>query len=258
MSITSSDAKIAVEFRDVSFEINHRLLVSKLNLQINQGEALILLGRSGSGKTTTLKLINHLLKPTQGEVSVQGLSTNDWDVIKLRRSIGYVIQETGLFPHFNVAENIGIVPSLEKWPSKKIKIRVHEMLDLVGLEPTKFAERYPHQLSGGQKQRIGVARALAADPPILLMDEPFGALDPITRLELQQQFQYLQRQLGKTVIFVTHDIQEAFFLASRIGLMYEGSLVALGTKREFIQSQHGEAKAFLACLTAAHHWEHNN
>jgi osmoprotectant transport system ATP-binding protein len=132
------------------------------------------------------------------------------------------------------------------------------MLDLVGLEPTKFAERYPHQLSGGQKQRIGVARALAADPPILLMDEPFGALDPITRLELQQQFQYLQRQLGKTVIFVTHDIQEAFFLASRIGLMHEGNLVALGTKREFIQSQHAEAKAFLACLTAAHHWEHNN
>ncbi|MFB2645767.1 ATP-binding cassette domain-containing protein [Raphidiopsis sp. BLCC-F218] len=258
MSITSSNAKIAVEFRDVSFEINHRLLVSKLNLQINQGEALILLGRSGSGKTTTLKLINHLLKPTQGEVCVQSLSTNDWDVIKLRRSIGYVIQETGLFPHFNVAENIGIVPSLEKWPSKKIKIRVYEMLDLVGLEPTKFAERYPHQLSGGQKQRIGVARALAADPPILLMDEPFGALDPITRLELQQQFQYLQRQLGKTVIFVTHDIQEAFFLASRIGLMHEGNLVALGTKQEFIQSQHAEAKAFLACLTAAHHWEHNN
>lgn len=246
----SSDGKIAVEFRDVSFEINHRILLSKLNLEINQGEALILLGRSGSGKTTTLKLINHLLVPTQGEVFVQGLSTNKWDVIKLRRSMGYVIQETGLFPHFNVAENIGIIPSLEKWPAKKIKTRVYEMLDLVGLEPTRFVHRYPHQLSGGQRQRIGVARALAADPPILLMDEPFAALDPITRWELQQQFQHLQQQLGKTVVFVTHDIQEAFFLASRIGLMCEGNLVALGTTEQFLQSSHPEAKAFLACLNA--------
>ena len=164
--------------------------------------------------------------------------------------MGYVIQETGLFPHFNVAENIGIIPSLEKWSAKKIKTRVYEMLDLVGLEPTRFVHRYPHQLSGGQRQRIGVARALAADPPILLMDEPFAALDPITRWELQQQFQHLQQQLGKTVVFVTHDIQEAFFLASRIGLMCEGNLVALGTTEQFLQSSHPEAKAFLACLNA--------
>ncbi|MFM9158281.1 MAG: ATP-binding cassette domain-containing protein, partial [Dolichospermum sp.] len=141
-----------------------------------QGEALILLGRSGSGKTTTLKLINHLLLPTQGEVLVGSKPTTNWDAIKLRRRMGYVIQETGLFPHFTIAENVGLVPSLEKWPLQKIHNRVYEMLNLVGLEPEKFAQRYPHQLSGGQRQRVGVARALAADPPILLMDEPFGAL----------------------------------------------------------------------------------
>ena len=247
-TIMSTTSEIAVEFQNTSFAINHRPLLSSLNLSIHQGEALILLGRSGSGKTTTLKLINHLLVPTQGQVLVQNRPTTNWDVIKLRRRIGYVIQETGLFPHFTIAENVGLVPSLEKWSSQKIQNRVYEMLNLVGLEPEKFAQRYPHQLSGGQRQRVGVARALAADPPILLMDEPFGALDPITRLELQQQFQYLQQQLGKTVIFVTHDIQEAFFLATRIGLMYEGNLVVLGTRREFLQSQHPEAKAFLACL----------
>ncbi|MTJ13414.1 ATP-binding cassette domain-containing protein [Anabaena sp. UHCC 0187] len=251
----STTPETAVEFRNVSFEINHRPLLSNLNLSIYQGEALILLGRSGSGKTTTLKLINHLLLPSKGEVLVSDYPTTKWDAIKLRRRIGYVIQDTGLFPHFTIAENIGLVPSLEKWPPQKIQNRVYEMLNLVGLEPEKFAQRYPHQLSGGQRQRVGVARALAADPPILLMDEPFGALDPITRLELQQQFRYLQQQLGKTVIFVTHDIQEAFFLASRIGLMYEGNLVFLGTKRELLQSQHPEAQAFIACLNTTNNWE---
>ncbi|MFM5886957.1 MAG: ATP-binding cassette domain-containing protein [Dolichospermum sp.] len=254
----STTSEITVEFRNVSLEINRRSLLSNLNLSIYQGEALILLGRSGSGKTTTLKLINHLLLPTQGEVLVGSKPTTNWDAIKLRRRMGYVIQETGLFPHFTIAENVGLVPSLEKWPLQKIHNRVYEMLNLVGLEPEKFAQRYPHQLSGGQRQRVGVARALAADPPILLMDEPFGALDPITRWELQQQFQYLQQQLGKTVIFVTHDIQEAFFLASRIGLMYEGNLVELGTRKEFLNSQHPEAQAFLACLNAAKSWEQIN
>ncbi|WP_013325424.1 ATP-binding cassette domain-containing protein [Gloeothece verrucosa] len=242
--------EIAVEFRSVSFLINRRPLLSHLNLTIYQGEALVLLGRSGSGKTTTLKLINHLLIPTEGQVLVNGRSTTDWDMIKLRRRIGYVIQDSGLFPHFSVTENVALVPTLEKWTKQRIEARVEEMLNLVGLEPEKFAQRYPHQLSGGQRQRVGVARALAADPPILLMDEPFGALDPITRLELQQQFLHLQRQLGKTVIFVTHDIQEAFFLGTRIGLMYEGNLVALGTREEFLQSQHPEAQAFIACLNA--------
>ncbi|QEI43665.1 Choline transport ATP-binding protein OpuBA [Dolichospermum sp. UHCC 0315A] len=257
-TIMSTTSEIAVEFQNTSFAINHRPLLSNLNLSIYQGEALILLGRSGSGKTTTLKLINHLLIPTQGQVLVQNHPTTNWDAIKLRRRIGYVIQETGLFPHFTIAENVGLVPSLEKWPPQKIQNRVYEMLNLVGLEPEKFAQRYPHELSGGQRQRVGVARALAADPPILLMDEPFGALDPITRLELQQQFQYLQQQLGKTVIFVTHDIQEAFFLATRIGLMCEGNLVVLGTRREFLQSQHPEAKAFLACLNIGNSWEELN
>ncbi len=254
--LMSPTQEIAVDFRDVNFTINQRTLLSNLNLRIYQGEALILLGRSGSGKTTTLKLINHLLIPTSGEVLVSDRtslrSTTSWDAIQLRRRIGYAIQDTGLFPHFKVGQNVGLVPSLEKWTDLRIKARVYEMLQLVGLDPDIFAQRYPHQLSGGQRQRVGIARALAADPPILLMDEPFGALDPITRLELQQQFHHLQRQLGKTVVFVTHDIQEAFFLATRIGLMYEGQLVFLGTKSEFLQSEHPEAKAFIACL---HAWE---
>ena len=243
-------SEIAVEFRDVSFQINDREILSHLDLTIYQGETIVLLGRSGSGKTTTLKLINHLLVPTTGSVLVDARSTANWDPIDLRRRIGYAIQDIGLFPHFNVAENVGLVPSLEKWQKQRIEARVYEMLNLVGLEPRIFAQRYPHQLSGGQRQRVGVARALAADPPLLLMDEPFGALDPITRLELQRQFQYLQQQLGKTVVFVTHDIQEAFVLGTRIGLMYEGHLVVLGTKADLLRSQHPEARAFIACLTA--------
>ncbi|AFY78447.1 MAG: ATP-binding cassette domain-containing protein [Hydrococcus sp. C42_A2020_068] len=244
----TDEQKSAVEFRDVSYRVQQRYLLSDLNLSIYRGEALVLLGRSGSGKTTTLKLINRLLSPTQGQVIVSDRPTTAWDAIQLRRSIGYVIQEIGLFPHLSVEENIGLVPSLEGWKNSRLKSRVYELLHLVGLEPEKFASRYPHQLSGGQRQRVGVARALAADPPILLMDEPFGALDPITRLELQQQFSYLQKQLGKTVIFVTHDIQEAFLLASRIGLMEEGKLVSLGTPSEFRQDPHPEAQRFLACL----------
>ncbi|MGL5808197.1 MAG: ATP-binding cassette domain-containing protein [Xenococcaceae cyanobacterium] len=240
--------EIAVEFKNVSYEIDRRSILSNLTLAIAKGEVLVLLGRSGSGKTTTLKLINHLLVPTDGQVIVAGNSTTDWDVIQLRRSIGYVIQEIGLFPHFTVEGNIGLVPHLEGWKPNQVRSRVHELLHLVGLEPKQFADRYPDRLSGGQKQRVGVARALAADPPILLMDEPFGALDPITRLDLQQQFRHLQTQLGKTVVFVTHDIQEAFVLGTRIGLMHEGNLVTLGTPPEFLQSQHPEAEKFIACL----------
>ncbi|MBW4572720.1 MAG: ATP-binding cassette domain-containing protein [Tolypothrix carrinoi HA7290-LM1] len=240
--------QIAVEFRNVTFSRNNRSLVSNLNFTIRQGEALVLLGRSGSGKTTTMKLINRLFIPTQGEVLFDGIPTNQWNEIKLRRKIGYVIQETGLFPHFPVERNVGLVPSLEGWKPKQIKTRVYELLQLVGLNPEQFAQRYPHELSGGQRQRVGVARALAADPPVLMMDEPFGALDPITRLELQQEFRRLQQELGKTVVFVTHDIQEAFVLASRIGLMYGGELVVLDTPAEFRRSPHPEALAFLECL----------
>lgn len=246
-----SDQEIAVEFDNVTFSRGDRSMVANLNFTIYQGEALILLGRSGSGKTTTMKLINGLFAPTQGYVRVQGRSTADWNVIKLRRQIGYVIQEIGLFPHFTIARNVGLVPALEGWKPKQIKARVYELLQLVGLDPKQFSDRYPHELSGGQRQRVGVARALAADPPILLMDEPFGALDPITRLELQQEFRRLQQQLNKTVVFVTHDIQEAFVLASRIGLMDTGRLAVLGTPKEFMHSQEPEAIAFMQCLPIA-------
>lgn len=245
------DKEIAVEFREVTFSHNNRPLVSNLNFTIYQGEALVLLGRSGSGKTTTMKLVNRLFTPTQGEVLFNRISTTDWDEIKLRRKIGYVIQEIGLFPHFTIERNVGLVPNLEGWKPKQIKTRVYELLQLVGLEPAQFAQRYPHELSGGQRQRVGVARALAADPPVLLMDEPFGALDPITRLEIQSEFRKLQQKLGKTVIFVTHDIQEAFVLASRIGLMQAGHLIVLGTPAEFLRSPHPEARAFIQCLEVA-------
>lgn len=240
-----------VEFRNVALRRGERDLVSNLNFTIHRGEALVLLGRSGSGKTTTMKLINRLFLPTRGEILFDEIPTIQWDEIKLRRKIGYVIQETGLFPHFTVERNVGLVPALEGWKAKQIKARAHELLHLVGLEPGEFAQRYPHQLSGGQRQRVGVARALAADPPMLLMDEPFGALDPITRLEIQQEFKRLQRDLGKTVVFVTHDIQEAFVLASRIGLMYQGELVFLGTPQEFKNSQHPEAQTFLKCIAVS-------
>lgn len=238
----------AVEFQTVSYRVGGRLLVSGLAFAIAAGEVVVLLGRSGSGKTTTMKLINALLLPTQGQVLVTGKPTQTWDPIQLRRQIGYVIQDVGLFPHLTIEQNVGVVPKLQGWPSTAIKTRSHELLDLVGLDPGHFAQRYPAQLSGGQRQRVGVARALAADPPILLMDEPFGALDPITRLELQQQLRHLQQTLGKTIIFVTHDIQEAFGLASRIGLMQGGQLVELATPEQFTQSRHPEAQAFLQTL----------
>jgi osmoprotectant transport system ATP-binding protein len=198
-----------------------------------------------------MKLINNLLTPSSGEVLVMGKPTTQWNPIQLRRKIGYVIQEIGLFPHFTVEQNVGLVPKLEGWEGDRIQSRVRQLLELVNLDPQHFAKRYPHQLSGGQRQRVGVARALAADPPVLLMDEPFGALDPITRLELQREFGQLQQQLGKTVIFVTHGIQEAFLLASRIGLMQDGRLVELGSPDDFLKSQHPEARAFLECLQVA-------
>ncbi|BAU14979.1 ABC transporter ATP-binding protein [Leptolyngbya sp. NIES-3755] len=235
----------AIEFCQVCYQLNRRPLVANLSFTIFSGETLVLLGRSGCGKTTTLRLINALLVPTEGEVRVKGRSTKDWNAIDLRRQIGYVIQEVGLFPHFTVAQNIAVVPSLQKWERDRIENRVVELLELVGLEPQHFKDSYPHQLSGGQRQRVGVARALAADPPLLLMDEPFGALDPITRAELQREFLQLQRQLGKTIVFVTHDIHEAFKLGTRIGLMQAGQLVELGTPDEFARSTHPEAKEFL-------------
>ncbi|MEK6325435.1 MAG: ATP-binding cassette domain-containing protein [Acidobacteriota bacterium] len=243
MSLPTPEA--AIQFEDAGLSVgSERRLVTGLNFEVMRGETLVLLGRSGSGKTTTLKLINRLLEPTKGEVRVEGKPTIDWDPIELRRHIGYVIQDTGLFPHFTVERNIAVVPRLKGWPEQKTRQRVRELLDLVGLDAEVFSQRYPRELSGGQRQRVGVARALAADPPILLMDEPFGALDPLTRAELQREFAALTKRLNKTIVFVTHDIREAFTLASRIGLFKDGHLIELASPEQFAASTDPEAKAF--------------
>jgi osmoprotectant transport system ATP-binding protein len=238
----------AIQFRNVSYRLeNGRELLHDLNLEVRRGETLVLLGRSGSGKTTTLKLINRLLSPSTGEVLVEGRFTGEWDVIRLRRMIGYVIQDVGLFPHFTVARNIGLVPQIESWPLDRIRQRVEELLELVGLD-LSLLERYPRELSGGQRQRVGVARALAADPPLLLMDEPFGALDPITRAELQREFLALQGRLHKTIVFVTHDLREALLLGTRIALIEDGRLISLNTPQEFVNSTEPMVAAYVAAF----------
>jgi osmoprotectant transport system ATP-binding protein len=236
-----------IEFQNVSYHVNGVQVLTDLNLHVARGETLVLLGRSGSGKTTTLKLVNRLVSPSSGKILVHGTSQNEIDVIKLRRGIGYVIQEVGLFPHFNVARNIGLLPKIEGWPEDRIRARVNEMLHLVGL-PEDLATRYPHQLSGGQRQRVGVARALAADPAILLMDEPFGALDPLTRDDVQREFLLLQQRLQKTVVFVTHDLREALRLGSRIALMEAGKLVTILSPAEFVKSSDPWASAYVRAI----------
>jgi osmoprotectant transport system ATP-binding protein len=229
-------AEAAIAFRAVSYRLpNGRQILQDLTLDVMRGEILILLGRSGSGKTTALKLLNRLLDPSSGEILIDGRASRQWDVIQLRRHTGYAIQEVGLFPHYTVARNIGLVPEIENWPKERIARRVEELLRLVGLPP-EIGARYPHQLSGGQRQRVGVARALAADPPILLMDEPFGALDPLTRADLQREFLALQQQLQKTVLFVTHDLHEALVLGTRIALLEEGKLISCGSRDAFLTS----------------------
>jgi osmoprotectant transport system ATP-binding protein len=242
---------MTVEFRAVGYDIDGRSILKDLSLSIASGETLVLLGRSGSGKTTALRLINGMILPSRGEVLVEGRPTTQWDGVRLRRGIGYVIQEGGLFPHFSIAKNVGLVPRLEGWEEPKISARVHELLGLVNLPPDDFGPRRPNQLSGGQRQRAGVARALAANPGILLFDEPFGALDPVTRLDLQREFLRLRAELGKTSVFVTHDVTEAVKLATRIALLDHGSLAFLGTPLEFRSSPHPEARAFLDVLTSA-------
>ena len=242
-------SEITVGFHAVKYRApNHTAapILSDVTLEIRRGETVVLLGRSGSGKTTLLKLVNRLLKPTAGEIFVNGRATDLVDPIRLRRGIGYVIQEGGLFPHYTVAENIGLVPGLEGWARDRIEARVAEMMRLVGLDPGEYAGRKPRELSGGQRQRVGVARALAADPEILLMDEPFGALDPVTRAELQNEFADLARRLGKTILFVTHDLREAMRVGSRIVMLAAGRIVADAPPAEFLRVDHAEVRAFAA------------
>jgi osmoprotectant transport system ATP-binding protein len=217
----------AIEFRDVSFaRPGQARVLDHFNLTVESGDVLALVGRSGAGKSTLLRLVNRLLLPDEGAVLVQGRDTREWEPIALRRSVGYVLQDVGLFPHMSVAENVAVVPRLERWSADRIGPRVHELLELVGLPAKEFALRWPDELSGGQRQRVGVARALAVDPPVLLMDEPFGALDPLTRAELHAEFRRIQSRLRKTVIIVTHDMGEAFALADRVGVIEDGTLIA--------------------------------
>ena len=244
----SSTTKI--RFESVSYHVGTTVILEGIDLEVFEGETLVLLGESGCGKTTTLKMINRLIEPTTGTVTVDGKSTIEWDAIGLRRRIGYVLQEAGLMPHFSVADNVGLVPTLLRWDEPRRSKRVDEMLDLVGLPPAKFAGRFPHELSGGQRQRVGLARALAADPDLLLLDEPFGALDAITRTKLQKEFAILVRTLGKTAVFVTHDLHEAMRLASRIALMERGRIVLLDTPEKFAASDLPLARDYIETISA--------
>jgi osmoprotectant transport system ATP-binding protein len=247
----AADAKheAIIEFHNAGYALpGGQALLHSISLTVRRGETLVLLGRSGAGKTTALRLINRLVEPSEGEVLIEGRRTVDWDPIALRRHIGYVIQETGLFPHYTVEQNISLIPRLEGWSQAQIRGRAQELLALVGLDPRLFLRRYPHELSGGQRQRVGVARALAADPPILLMDEPFGALDPLTRAEIRGEFQALQKRLGKTIVIVTHDTSEALLLGTRIGLMEAGELKGLYSPQEFLHSGEPIASAYAAQL----------
>jgi osmoprotectant transport system ATP-binding protein len=231
--------------------------VRDLSLEVKEGETLVLLGTSGSGKTTTMKMVNRLIEPTSGRIFIKDIDITEQDDIELRRKIGYAIQHIGMFPHMTVAENIAVVPKLLNWAENKIDERIDELLRIVGLEAGQFRSRYPVQLSGGQKQRIGVARALAADPPIVLMDEPFGALDPITREQLQNEFIELESEIKKTIVFVTHDIFEAVKMGDRIALLDAGILQQLATPfglienpaNEFVNHFLGQHRFQLSLLT---------
>jgi osmoprotectant transport system ATP-binding protein len=236
----------AIEFREVSFATPQgRLLLDSISFQVEEGTTTAVLGRSGSGKTTLLRTVNRMVTPRSGEVLVGGRSVAAADPIGLRRGIGYVIQETGLFPHFTVERNVGLVPELLGWPKADRAHRASELLAAVGLDPQSFAVRYPHQLSGGQRQRVGLARALAADPSILLMDEPFGALDPLTRAEMQDMLRGLLGKMKKTVLLVTHDLDEALYLADRIVLLSEGRLIAHLDPAAFMRSGEPEIQSYI-------------
>jgi osmoprotectant transport system ATP-binding protein len=239
----------AIAFDDVSYDRpDGRAVLAHVTLEIASGEVLALVGRSGAGKTTVLKLVNRLLTPGAGRVLVEGRSTLAWDPIDLRRHIGYVLQDVGLLPHLSVRDNVGMPMRLAGWPGDRIAGRSDELLELVGLPPEQFAARWPDQLSGGQRQRVGVARALAVDPPILLMDEPFGALDPVTRSELHVEFHRVQDRVHKTIVIVTHDMGEAFALADRIGVIDAGRLVACETPGAIAQSTDPDVRRLLDAM----------
>ena len=243
-----------VEFRQVSFGHGRQTpVLDEFTLAVDAGDVVALVGASGAGKTTVLKLVNRLLLPEAGDVLVQGRHTRQWDPIRLRRSIGYVIQDVGLFPHMTVADNIAVVPRLERWNDARIRDRVRELLELSGLPPGSYAGRWPDELSGGQRQRVGVARALAADPPVLLMDEPFGALDPVTRRQLQGEFRKIQSSLRKTVLLVTHDMAEAMALADRIGVLEHGRLIWSGPAPAIAACEDPRVRTFVDAVTVTSH-----
>ncbi len=225
-----------IEVQNITKSFNGHKVINNISFTVNKGETLILLGKSGCGKTTLLKMINRLLESTSGTITINNQNISLENPEQLRKNIGYVIQNIGLFPHYTVEQNIEIVPLLLKWENEKRKKRVHELMDLVGLSPKDFLNRYPHELSGGQKQRVGLIRALASNPPIILLDEPFGALDPITRKEIQNEFKHLEALINKTMILVTHDVFEAFYLGDRICLMNEGGVEQIGTPQELVFS----------------------
>lgn len=221
--------------------------LKNINLTINESEITVFIGPSGSGKTTLLKMINRLEDNTTGEVKINGKNVKEYNIHKMRWDIGYALQQVALFPHMNVEENIAIVPELKKWKKEKINARIDELLNMVGLEPEKYRKRKPSELSGGEAQRVGIARALAADPKIILMDEPFSALDPITRASLQEDVKKLQKQIHKTIVFVTHDIEEAFLLGDKICIIQNGELIQSGTKQEIISNPKNDfVKKFIA------------
>jgi osmoprotectant transport system ATP-binding protein len=239
-----------VEFRAVSYAYAGRPVLSRLDLAVASGEAVALVGPSGSGKSTLLKMVNRMLLPQQGAVIVDGRDTREWDPIALRRRTGYVLQEIGLLPHLTVEQNVTLVPRLEEWPEARRRDRARELLDMVGLPPDEYAARWPRELSGGQRQRVGVARAVAAEPPVVVMDEPLGALDPVTRAELQRVVQRIQRQLRQTLLLVTHDIAEAFVLGDRIGVLDGGALIVCDTPDVVARSTDPRVRRFLDAVPA--------